>query len=245
MGNDNSTGTKIQVNVAVSYILLILEFSSWNDRYHLCLLNKATRAISVDDSFYRWLCSRLVFEHQLYIPLTGINNWKSVFYELYKKRDMWMDSSAETSIDVKSDANAVSNAQMLASTQSRFKINVFAKFRPVSMDELLDSCAEANENEDVQVTLPLHQRLAMIKLSHRTKSNRKALQVLTNEGGWFKSKWNNVISSQQNILNNSNVASDQSNLDIENCRETDSVNKLNIANQKSETLAAKGNSSID
>lgn len=57
-----------------------------------------------------------------------------------------------------------------------------------------------NENEEIEVTLPLHQRLAMIKLSRNLKSNKEALKILTSEGGWFGSRWNS-LGNKENVVN--------------------------------------------
>jgi Kinesin motor domain len=85
------------------------------------------------------------------------------------------------------------------------KIQVYARFRPKSKkdaeksdksndddDDDDDNKNEEVENDEVEVTLPLHQRLAMIRMSHRLKSNRQALKVLTSEGGWFQSRWTDI-----------------------------------------------------
>lgn len=74
------------------------------------------------------------------------------------------------------------------------KISVYARFSPkrpqqltlttsVSSDEANSNGDLENEDDDLEVTLPLHQRLAMIKLSHNLKSNGQALKVLASEGG--------------------------------------------------------------
>jgi hypothetical protein len=68
------------------------------------------------------------------------------------------------------------------------KISVYARFSPKRL-QLNDIVDENNENisdngdKDQEVTLPLYQRLAMIKLSHNLKGNRQALKVLASEGG--------------------------------------------------------------
>ena len=74
------------------------------------------------------------------------------------------------------------------------KINVYARFSPKRPEQSQLSTAQVsndgnndgyfeNQDDDVEVTLPLHQRLAMIKLSHNLKSNGQALKVLASEGG--------------------------------------------------------------
>lgn len=70
-------------------------------------------------------------------------------------------------------------------------ISVYARFSPKRpKPAALKAESESKENEnlenevdEVEVTLPLHQRLAMIRMSHDLNSNRQALKVLTSEGG--------------------------------------------------------------
>jgi len=52
------------------------------------------------------------------------------------------------------------------------------------------------------VTLPLHQRLSMIRMSQRLPSNAAALKVLAAEGQWFEARWNALLAP----ANNSNTA---------------------------------------
>jgi len=81
-----------------------------------------------------------------------------------------------------------------------FKINVYARFRPSAHSLKKQSKIEAvkplEASDDaaaaIEVNLPLHQRLAMIKLSHKLTSNKEALKVLATEGGWFHKKWTSV-----------------------------------------------------
>jgi kinesin family protein 5 len=67
---------------------------------------------------------------------------------------------------------------------NRFKINVYTRFKP-NPNALLDD----HDPSSNKVVLPLHQRLALIKMSHGLRTNRDALQVLRNEGSWFGTQW--------------------------------------------------------
>jgi hypothetical protein len=51
---------------------------------------------------------------------------------------------------------------------------------------------DQNENENHQIRLPLHQKLAMIRMNHRIKNNRAALKMLAEEGQWFREKWTEI-----------------------------------------------------
>lgn len=146
----------------------------------------------------------------------------------------------------------------------KFKINVYAKFRPLvsstdssmqtfkalmshhddspqlidnqSIDEgSYDQNKEESVNESIEVTLPLHQRLAMIKMSHNIKSNRQALKILATEGGWFAAKWNTLASNQKSAKDQ-----DMSLLDIENRNESNIRYNPVMNGKKAEKLMAKG-----
>lgn len=57
------------------------------------------------------------------------------------------------------------------------KIKVFARFRPKTAAEVVQ-----DTSSHVTVSLPLHQRLAMIRASHNISSTRKAMQILNTQG---------------------------------------------------------------
>lgn len=103
--------------------------------------------------------------------------WRTTFLELYKIRNLWVgDHGGE------SEGGAIGqmNEKYEEILKEHFKINVYARFRPQN-DEI--------QYEHKQITLPLHQRLGLIKLSCNLKSNREALRVLKEEGSWFGKKW--------------------------------------------------------
>ena len=122
------------------------------------------------------------------IPIAG--NFKSLFMELYPLNNMWEDE----------DLNEEEERSLALQGGDKKKISVYARFCPKrpnkienenekteleneNKNEKKADIIDENDDEDVEVTLPLHQRLAMIKMSHNLKSNREALKVLTSEGG--------------------------------------------------------------
>jgi hypothetical protein len=100
----------------------------------------------------------------------------------------------------------------------RFKINVYARFRPLEAKK--ESAPESTVENEVKthksVTLPLHQRLSMIRVSHNFRNNSDALRVLTAEGGWFQEKWMEVSdtattdSNKENVVDNINKKNEAS-----------------------------------
>lgn len=79
-------------------------------------------------------------------------------------------------------------------TCSGYKINVTVRFKPckegtTNATNSRDYDSSQSGRED-SVILPLHQRLALIRLEHKLDSNRAALNILKEEGEWFnKEKW--------------------------------------------------------
>jgi hypothetical protein len=182
--------------------LLIFQFLDWKTRGHLLCTAKmfsqvysdntstnepidSSSMVSGADAFYRFLCQRLSEEHDIYVPrvLPSSDTWKSLFFELFKIRSLWKSKDMDITHYIKTEGKTVSD---------RFKINVYARFRPfkkLEEDTSKDDTSSNERNEGIEVTLPLHQRLAMIRMSHNLKSNRQALKMLMKEGGWFQAKW--------------------------------------------------------
>lgn len=63
---------------------------------------------------------------------------------------------------------------------STYKINVYARFRPIidrNTTSITSSNEDGSEEGNVIVSLPLHQRLALIKMSKNITNNKAALKV--------------------------------------------------------------------
>lgn len=143
-----------------------------------------------DSSFYRFLAQRLTIEHGIYIPpvLPASETWKSLFTDAFRLRYLWSPNEQEI-LSLTTNKNGVGE---------RFKISVFARFCPPrasAKKQKEDSAVEGSVNsadEEIEVTLPLYQRLALIRMSRNLKSTKQALKVLASEGGWFKERWNSV-----------------------------------------------------
>lgn len=166
--------------------LLILEFCDWRERCMISTLEKNLTVFCKTSEYYRWLSQILSRHHGIYIPLTlpKHEHWRSIFLEHFPIRNMWVNNINTNLID---NINDIQDLPVRENTKSQSKVNVLVRFRPLSKEE---TEIDGNNVEDgVHVTLPLHQRLSMIKMSHGLKSNKQALRVLAAEGGWFHNKW--------------------------------------------------------
>jgi kinesin family protein 5 len=156
------------------------------------------------------------------VPIHPLINesWKSLFIELYKLRHLWKPQSIETAEEAGLSANM--------EFKERFKISVYAKFRPVQnaeetkllqnnkrlspkrspkkkanlSDEDSENHSEKENDHDEntqghQITLPLHQKLTLIRMSRRLNNNRSALKILAEEGEWFQAKWAKISATNQ------------------------------------------------
>jgi len=191
-------------NDVPAYFTKVLEFSAWPDRFALMQLNRSYFRFMSSDQFFNFCVKRLILEDGVYAPLQPLpgSSWKSMLQELYPLRNMWSFEVDHSLYPTATPATASANAI----TTDRFKINVYARFRPKQADpaksgvspkktkaiaDAPDNTQDENDTE-TEVNLPLHQRLEMIKMSYGTRNNREALKILASEGGWFEKKWKQV-----------------------------------------------------
>jgi hypothetical protein len=166
MGQSLSS-TSINSNELPSFLNEVLAFCDWSDRLALPLICRKWRNYSESDEYFHWLCICLVNNCSFYIPysLPYGETWKKLFSDFYPYRNVW---------------KGIQNSN---TEKKRFKVNVYARFRPAVVDD------NDIENEQPSVTLPLHQRLHLIRISRNVNSNREALKILKDEGNWFGAKW--------------------------------------------------------
>jgi hypothetical protein len=217
------------------WALTVVEYCSWESRGNVSSLSKYWNVHTKTIHYFRFLCQRLSLEHGLYVPNNPpLNeNWRTLFFELYKLRNLWR--SNESMILSPHDHLQLTTQNDF---KERFKISVFAKFRPLEIeygndrrafqskhkkstnksssvaavapavtiaekekgeekkDEKFVDAQDENRNTCNEITLPLHQRLAMIRMSHSLANNRIALKVLAEEGNWFRDKWSTIAAGQ-------------------------------------------------
>jgi hypothetical protein len=200
----------------------ILQFTDWEDRRRAGHISRRCRQVTTSVPYYHWCCERLAQEHFVYSPVDYIPvSWEAHLKELFRLKDMWNVHPVETS-HLTALANGLPADEADQGKANLYKINVYARFRPdteaakdlelkkalkkpavedmspskkdekACQQEDKENDQHSGNNDCVEVSLPLYQRLAMIKMSHNLKSNKAALKVLAAEGGWFQKKWNSV-----------------------------------------------------
>ena len=187
-----STNSKSSILGDEAFFTLILEYCDWDHRQQLFSLCKDMRIYSKSQHYYRWLCKCLSSEHGIYFPefIPAGENWKSLFLEFFPKRFLW---DAVPSLE---DGQNLAHAHSKKRNKLLSRVNVFVRFRPLSQ-QAMQLEEEASEMDGRQITLPLHQRLAMIKMARGITNNRQALKILAAEGGWFQSKWEALATRNQ------------------------------------------------
>lgn len=186
------------------WVLVIFEFADWRSRARMMVLSKRWWRNCNDPSFYRFLANRLAAESGVYVPpvLPASESWRTLFIDLYKLRSLWRPEEELSLSELSMSPTKLNKVGSNEHTGERFKISVFARFRPLNKESKKGSDADGNpiEDSEIEVTLPLHQRLAMIRMSRNLKSNKEALKILTTEGGWFGSRWNS-LGDKENVCN--------------------------------------------
>ena len=198
------------------FIYEVLEFCPLETRVNFWVTSKSNQRTLTNQTFWHWLC-RSYLEHdcKLYIPkrTPPFMTWKKLFMDLFPYRKTFLSRPLTSNEEDKTETYHSPDDReedipfpRLPSRQQitdRFKINVVARFRPkegaaasLNADEdekennnKIQNVADQDDGEAQAVTLPLHQRLQLIKMSKRLKTNSEALKVLKNEGGWFGAKW--------------------------------------------------------
>lgn len=127
----------------------VLAFCDRETRAAAIFVSKRYSAIFTTDASFRWRLDRLHIEHGIYFPTTlgKEQTWKTLFLELDKKRHLW-----EANDVVASD----SSGGVSSCDGDKFRISVYARFKPLTGDNKPQSCCKA--------VLPLHQRLADMRL---------------------------------------------------------------------------------
>ena len=136
----------------------ILTFSTWGTRRNFALVSRKYSLKTKDDLYWKFFSKLLAVEHDIYVPSAPPRGmrWKECFLELFKLKDMW--STTPQFID---------NDKV-----TKFKVNVFTRFRPHE-DKLKESEeSDSGNRSESAVTLPLHQRLQLIRISRKISNNR-------------------------------------------------------------------------
>ena len=184
-----------------NWIVIVIQFSDWPERLNMCYLNNNYGQHFQSDYIYHIFCQALQSESQIFVPVTLPSQftWKSLFKRLFPLRNvLWSQPSEDVELPL------TASTTQLQIGSSKHKINVYSRFKPVQLKKkkLSDDATafptttassssspplvDGNKRGETRsLRLPLHQRLAMIKLSNGLSSNRDAIRVLQHEGSWF------------------------------------------------------------
>ncbi|CAJ1954421.1 unnamed protein product [Cylindrotheca closterium] len=152
-----------------SLLFSILSFcDDRTSRNEVLFLSKRFLDLLTSEVSFRWRLQCLHIVHGIYSPPTlGLKQtWKDIYLESYPQRNLW---SAHKNSKSDSESN---------------KILACMRLKPV-----LDEPSEHQAAPAEKIVLPLHQRLALIRMSQNLKSNREALRVLQMQGDWFTAQW--------------------------------------------------------
>lgn len=144
----------------------ILSFLDERTRVNFISVTKEHSRLLTSDAAFKWRLTRLHIEHGIYFSSYMEPNmntsWKKVFLENYLRRDLWKNANANS---------------FASPAQKQFQLSVSARFKPKGFDVNADSVKK--------VSLPLHQRLQLIRMNRNITSQKEAFHVLVNQGGWF------------------------------------------------------------
>jgi hypothetical protein len=182
MGNKLCSSVGIQGDEESGWLFNVLDFCDRDTRNSALFVSKRYSKIFTTDASFRWRLERLHLEHGIYFPCSSPKHhtWKSLFLGLDKKRRLWEAD------DVAGDAvppNRMTSKNNLDA--NKYNISVYARVKPLTGD--YDRAPNGR-----RAVLPLHQRLALIRIDKCLNSNKDALCVLKEQGGWFKEKWDEI-----------------------------------------------------
>lgn len=159
----------IILNVPKQVLFSILNYLPEETRVSFIAVSKIHSKILTSDLSFKWRNDRLHIEYGVYYPMYSKNiNWRQLFLANYKKKDLW---THEGQRDIPQDAPSRHN--------DTFQLNVSARFKPKGLE-----LGTENRHEK-KITLPLHQRLALIRTNENVKSQKQAFKILMEQGGWF------------------------------------------------------------
>jgi kinesin family protein 5 len=150
--------------------------------------------------FPQFLLNRLHIERGIYhSPCTSsaASSHKAQFTTLYKIRELWLTPPPEPESSEDPDSY-IPVWRLPPKPAAKFNINVCARLKPRDPNE-----PEPAASTSKAVTLPLHQRIQLIRMSKKLKNNAAALRVMKEEGAWFKTRWEEEESGEnkENTVN--------------------------------------------
>mmetsp|Transcript_57494 Transcript_57494/g.69163 ORF Transcript_57494/g.69163 Transcript_57494/m.69163 type:complete len:649 (+) Transcript_57494:153-2099(+) len=173
-------------------LFTILDFCDEQCRRGTVLLSKKHSKVLTSDVSFKRRVEWLHIEHGVYHPprLPPKMTWKQIFMYLIDQREIWNKSPSEE----------------IETIPDQYNINVCTRFKPKIVRKYAPNIGLRRK----EIFLPLHQRLALIRSSNKTKdsSNSGALKMMKDQGLWFGERWrdfeneklqNDVDHNEENI----------------------------------------------
>lgn len=195
MGNSPPCCRNVKGDEDSGWLFNVLDFCDRRTRSNCLIITKRYYNTLTSDASFRWRLQRLHIEKGLYFPneLPSDQTWRSLFLDLDKNRHLW-DAHCDDGTSVAEDGEG-----------NKYTISVYARFKPLTTD-----CSRLENGRNI--ILPLHQRLALIRIDKGLDSNKDALGVLKDQGGWFKERWHEIEKGPEPDDDESSQPPDQSEL---------------------------------
>mmetsp|Transcript_7890 Transcript_7890/g.21549 ORF Transcript_7890/g.21549 Transcript_7890/m.21549 type:complete len:685 (+) Transcript_7890:105-2159(+) len=159
----------LMANPVLDVALSILRACPWRERGYLLQLNRAWAA-NGNAHMFEFMCRILEESHGLYLPAPPEGTerkpaeWRDIFHHLLPSAHVWQAAATSPRSDGRDAASA-------RAPTARSLIKVCVRFRP----KRRTPAGSKEGDEDLlgasRVVLPLHQRLQLIKASHRCTSS--------------------------------------------------------------------------
>ena len=130
----------------------------------------------------QWRIGRLHQEDGIYCSLTSepvTKDWNAVWNEKWSQRFLWKRNAWQRRKGIDNDKDNNDHTECRKAT--KFHIQVAARFKPrCNTNHILQDQRRPNS-----IVLPLHQRLAIIRMNRNLATQKEALMVLKEQGDWF------------------------------------------------------------
>jgi len=212
----------------------ILNFACEETRVNFISVSRAHAHLMTSEVSFKWRNIRLHIEHGIYFsPISSLEYsilacntfWKDLFLKNYSKRHLWTAICTRSrngnghqgdAQDPDSNDNHNANDKIL----HQFQLTVSARFKPKGG---LEHASTTNHYQK-KISLPLHQRLALIRMNRNISSQREAFKVLMHQGGWFggiqQSHYNHEQHLNDEVDEIGNVENDPSAIANDQCATT-------------------------
>lgn len=168
--DDESTCHQV-LNNADTALFCILKFLDERTRVNIISVSKTHARILTSEAAFKWRVTRLHIERGIYFSPSLVPNtsWRDVFLYNYGRRNLW-----------RANNSSADNQGQEEKDEHKFQLTVSARFRPKNLDGMVHE-----QHPPKKISLPLHQRLALIRMNRNITSQKEAFRVLMRQGGWF------------------------------------------------------------